>query len=54
MRRISKRIYCEDGSKMYNQIRNSKHNDKLLSNGDTRIGDDLAMCVKTHRVYKLK
>ena len=44
---------CADGSKIFKQIRNSKYNNKLLGNGDIRIGDDLAMDSKTHLVYKL-
>ena len=54
MRKKDKRISCVSSSDLFNKINNSKYNGKLLSNGDIRIGDDLAMCEKTHRVYKLK
>ena len=40
-------------SKIIKQIRNSKYNNKILPNGDIRIGNDMAMDSKTHIIYKL-
>ena len=47
-------IFCADTSKTFNKIKNAKNNRKILSNGDVRIGDDMALCKKTSVVYKIK
>jgi len=48
-----RRRCCTDNSKIIKQIRNSKYNNKMLPNGDIRIGNDMAMDSKTHIIYKL-
>lgn len=45
---------CTNDSKIFKQICNSKFNNKIMPNGDIRIGDDMAMNNKTHIIYKIK
>lgn len=51
--RKARKVSCTDSSPIFNKIRKSKHNGKILSNNDVRIGDNMAICSKTHIVYKL-
>lgn len=52
--RKGEKLSCTDSSSIFNKIRKSKHNGKVLANNDVRIGDDMAMCSKTNVVYKLE
>lgn len=39
---------------LYREIATSKHNGKLLPNGDVRVGSDMAHNPKTGKIYKLE
>ena len=46
-------ISCVDTATAYNQIKNAKHNRKVLPNGDVRIGNDMALSKKTNLIYMI-
>lgn len=52
-RRGGPRGHCVELSPIYNTLKKEKHNGETLENGDIRIGNDMAMDIKTHLVYKL-
>jgi hypothetical protein len=47
------RFECASDSQILKSLILSKHNSKLLENGDVRIGDDMALNSKTNLIYKL-
>lgn len=49
---MRKRVMCEDLSQTYRKILNEKKNGKVLENGDIRVGNDMALNVKTNMLYK--
>lgn len=50
----TKTTSCCDISSTISKIRKEKANRTLMDNGDSRIGNNMAVCSKTHIIYKLK
>ena len=44
---------CADYSPIYKSIKNYKHNGRILNNGDTQVGKNLAMSKKDSILYKI-
>jgi hypothetical protein len=51
--RKSKRIYCVDSSKLYQQLLKEKFNGTILPNGDLRVGNDMAVN-SNNSLYKIQ
>lgn len=50
----TKRTSCCDLSSTISKIRKEKGHGTLMDNGDSRIGNNIAICNKTHIIYELK
>lgn len=53
MRKKGQRYECASTGAVYNEILNSKHNGKVLENGDIRVGPMFALNTQTNMLYKV-
>ena len=53
MRKKGQRNDCSMKGQIYREVLNSKHNGKVLENGDIRVGNEFAMDIQTNILYKL-
>jgi hypothetical protein len=48
-----RRSSCAELSSIYREIKNHKHNGRVLANGDIQVGKDLAISSKDSILYKI-